>query len=238
LSTGKAGSEIIQLFGRGVRLKGHDFTLKRSNHIPGIKHPEYITLLETLNVFGIRSDYMEEFEEYLEEEGVGEETTELVILPVIKRLDRDDLKLIRLDRNIPPFKQVERPWLESPPKAMTGRITLNWYPKIQAKRSKGVGTSDADDQLNEGFLEGRHLAFLDFEAIYFELAQYKNEKAWYNLQLDRKTVSQLLTDSSWYRLYVPKEMLEIRDFERVLMWQEIAVALLKRYAERYYFDAH
>jgi hypothetical protein len=228
------GSEIIQLFGRGVRLKGYDFTLKRSNHIPGIKHPENITLLETLNVFGIRSEYMQEFEECLEEEGVGEETTELVVLPVIKRLERDDLKLIRLNQDIPPFKQAQKPWLEPPPAEMSGRVTINWYPKIQAKRSKGVSTSTADNQLNEGVLESRHLAFMDLEAIYFEIAQYKNEKAWYNLQLDRKTISALLTDSSWYRLYIPQELLEVYDFERVFIWQEIAVALLKKYAERYY----
>lgn len=228
------GSEIIQLFGRGVRLKGYDFTLKRSSHIPGVKHPEYITLLETLNIFGIRSDYMQEFEAYLEAEGVGEETTEVVVLPVIKRLKRNDLKLIRLKKDIPSFKQAQRPLLESPPKDMAGRITLNWYPKIQAKRSKGVTAAAIDSQLNEGTLTAQHLTFLDFEAIYFELLQYKNEKAWYNLQLDRKTISNLLTDSSWYRLYIPQEMLEVRDFERIRIWQEIAIALLKKYAERYY----
>ncbi len=124
------GSEIIQLFGRGIRLKGHDFTLKRSSHIPGIKHPEFIGLLETLNVFGIRSDYMKEFEEYLEAEGVGEKTTETILLPVIKRLERKGLKLIRLKQDITPFKKAKRPLLERPPQDMAGRVTLNWYPRI------------------------------------------------------------------------------------------------------------
>jgi len=228
------GSEIIQLFGRGVRLKGYDFTLKRSNHIPGVKHPEFINLLETLNVFGIRSDYMKEFEEYLEAGGVGEHTTETILLPVIKRLERKDLKLIRLRQDITPFKKAQRPLLEPPPQNMTGQVTLNWYPRIQAKRSTGVAVAALDDALNEGTLTARHLAFLDFDAIYFELAQYKNEKAWYNLQLDRKTIADLLADPSWYRLYIPPAMLEIRDFERIHMWQEIAVALLKKYAKRYY----
>jgi len=228
------GSEIIQLFGRGIRLKGHDFTLKRSSHIPGIKHPEFIGILETLNVFGIRSDYMKEFEEYLEAEGVGEKTTETILLPVIKRLERKDLKLIRLKQDITPFKQAKRPLLERPSQDMAGRVTLNWYPRIQAKRSAGVAVAVVDEALNEGVLSARHLAFLDFDAIYFELAQYKNEKAWYNLQLDRKTIADLLADPSWYRLYIPPKMLEIRDFDRIHMWQEIAIALLKKYAERYY----
>ncbi len=228
------GSEIIQLFGRGIRLKGYDFTLKRSSHVPGIKHPEFINLLETLNVFGIRSDYMKEFEEYLEAEGVGEKTTETILLPVIKRLERKDLKLIRLKQDIAPFKKAKRPRLEPPPQNLTGRVTLNWYPRIQARRSTGVAAAAVDNALNEASLTPVHLAFLDFDAIWFELAQYKNEKAWYNLQLNRKTIVDLLADPGWYRLYIPPEMLEIRDFERIRLWQEIAIALLKKYAERYY----
>ena len=73
----KEGSEIIQLFGRGVRLKGFRFKLKSTSALDALDfqgdgmptaHPNHIELLETLNIFGIRSDYMKEFEEYLEEE--------------------------------------------------------------------------------------------------------------------------------------------------------------------------
>jgi len=228
------GSEIIQLFGRGVRLRGLDFSLKRSNHLPGLKHPEFIEQIETLNVFGIRSNYMQEFEEYLEAEGVGEETVEVITLPVIKRLDRHDLKLIKLDDSIIPFKRAVKPWLEKQPKDMNGRVVLNWYPKIQARSSMGGQSVAADIELNEGFLEKKHCAFLNYEAIYFTLAQYKNEKGWYNLQLSKDQIEKLLQDPSWYRLQIPIELLEVKDFKRIHMWQEIAIALIKKYAERFY----
>ena len=55
------GSEIIQLFGRGVRLKGYNFSLKRSREINTIKPPKYLETVETLNIFGIRADYMQQF---------------------------------------------------------------------------------------------------------------------------------------------------------------------------------
>ena len=64
----KEGSEIIQLFGRGVRLKGFRFKLKRTRALDALdlqgddvpaKHPDYIELLETLNIFGKKSDYNE-----------------------------------------------------------------------------------------------------------------------------------------------------------------------------------
>src|SRR5699024_2235814 len=44
------GSQIIQMFGRGVRLKGHDFSLKRSEALKGeVEYvPKYLHILETL----------------------------------------------------------------------------------------------------------------------------------------------------------------------------------------------
>ena len=64
------GPQIIQLFGRGVRLKGLDFCLKRSRKITGVRAPADLELLETLNIFGIRANYMRQFKEYLEDEGL------------------------------------------------------------------------------------------------------------------------------------------------------------------------
>ena len=155
---------------------------------------------------------------------------EVITLPVIKRLTRSDLKLIRLKEDIIPFKRAINPYLEEQPTDMKGRVTINWYPRIQAKRSVAQAAVALDESLNEGFLEQKHFAFLDYNAIYFELAQYKNEKVWYNLQLDRLKVKALLEDPSWYRLLIPADLLEVTNFERVRMWQEIAVALIKKYA--------
>ena len=73
LNIGKnEGSQIIQLFGRGVRLRGRGMTLKRSSALDG-GHPEQIGLLETLNIFAVRANYMAQFRDYLEREGVPTE---------------------------------------------------------------------------------------------------------------------------------------------------------------------
>ena len=39
---------------------------------------------------------------------------------------------------------------------------------------------------------------------------------------------------SWYRLLIPAEELAFDSFEKVRLWEEIAIALLKKYTERYY----
>src|SRR5205807_1898310 len=100
------GSEIIQLFGRGVRLKGYGYSLKRSQKVEedrGIRAPRFIRPLETLHIFGIRADYMRQFREYLEEEGLPEQQErEEFILPVVKfkGLEQLRLKIIRLKEDI------------------------------------------------------------------------------------------------------------------------------------------
>jgi len=234
MNVGKSeGSEIIQLFGRGVRLKGYDFTLKRSSHIHTHKHPMYLGYLETLNVFGVNSNYMDEFKDYLEEEGVGEGATETITLPVIANLDRNDLKIIRPKDDLPDFKKAEKPILMRPPAKMKSRVVLDWYPKIQSRSTKKGGSGGATTR-DEVVLGPKHLAFIDSEALWFDLEQFKGDKAYYNLQIDRSIVDDLLNDSGWYTLYVQKNEMDIAGFDRIHVWQEIALALLKKYCESYY----
>ena len=53
------GSQAIQLFGRGVRLKGYEGCLKRSRKLDaGVKPPKHIELLETLTIFGVKAQYI------------------------------------------------------------------------------------------------------------------------------------------------------------------------------------
>ena len=232
------GSEIIQLFGRGVRLKGHGMTLKRSSQLEGIDRPKSIHLLETLNIFGIRADYMRQFKEYLEEEGLpGNEDRIEFVLPVIKNLQGKKLTSVRIQDG-KDFKQHgPKPTLDSPTDAILRHpVTVNWYPKIQAQQSKGVVRTDDSAVMQEGKLEDRHLAFMNIDAIWFELQHFKNERSWYNLNLDRDCILRLLSPANnhWYKLFIPPEELEFTQFERVRRWEEIAITLLKKYMDRYY----
>jgi hypothetical protein len=230
------GSEIIQLFGRGVRLKGHGMTLKRSSQLEGVTRPDRIHLLETLNIFGIRADYMRQFKEYLEEEGLpGNEERIEFILPVIKNLNGKKLTSVRIEEGKDFKVHGPKPTLASPPdRLLRHPVALNWYPKIQAQQSKGVTRTDDSAVKHEGRLEERHIAFMDIDAIWFELQHFKNERSWYNLNLSRDCIVPLLLDSRWYKLFIPPEELEFTRFDRVRRWEEIAVALLKKYADRYY----
>lgn len=230
------GSEIIQLFGRGVRLKGYGMTLKRSSQLEGVTRPDRIHLLETLNIFGIRADYMRQFKEYLDEEGLpGNEERIEFILPVVKNLQGKKLTNVRIQEGKDFKLHGTKPALDLPPERLLRHpVTLNWYPKIQAQQSKGVKRTDDVAVKHEGKLEASHLAFMDVNAIWFELQHFKNERSWYNLNLPRESILKLLRSPDWYKLYIPPEELRFDRFDRVRRWEEIAVALLKKYVDRYY----
>jgi hypothetical protein len=203
MNVGKSeGSQIIQLFGRGVRLWGKDFSLKRSKALAG-RHPERLAILEKLYVFGLKADYMDRFREFLDAEGVPPQTIEIAI-PIVKRTWPSRLRVLRpvgFD-----FKG-EKPTLEAWPGARPPRIVLDWYPRIAALIGKGEATEDGQATKHLGKLTPGHLAFLDFDEIYFELLKFKNEKGWYNLTIQRDAVTALLQDHSWYTLLIPPEIL-------------------------------
>jgi hypothetical protein len=234
------GPQIIQLFGRGVRLKGKDFSLKRSRRLEGVAAPKNIETLETLNIFGIRADYMRQFKEYLEDEGLpANEDRSEIVLPVIKNLGSKKLKIVRLKEGVNFKTNGQKPVLDGEPPDFLKKhpVVLDWYPKLQATASSGVqagAQAVKRYQRYHYFFEKSHLAFLDFDAIYFELEKFKDERGWHNLNLSRKDLATLLGRKDWYELLIPKEEMEFRSFQQVFRWQEIAVALLKKYLDRYY----
>ena len=256
MNVGKGeGAQIIQLFGRGVRLKGYDLSLKRSGRtkLPeGVERPKHIGVLETLGIFGIHADYMAQFRDFLKEEGLPTNDDRIeFLLPVIKNLGTQKLKTIRLKktingvstefgdafRKLAPVPTVAPPAPVSDPSTtylQNNQVLLNWYPKIQAMKSGGLVGGDADAAPNETHLTARHVAFLDLDRLYFDLERFKAERGWYNLNLKWKAIEALLADQSWYRLQIPAEELTGDSYEKVRLWEEIAVALLKKYTERYY----
>lgn len=260
MNVGKGeGAQIIQLFGRGVRLKGYELSLKRSakTDLPeGVTRPKHIGVLETLGIFGVHAKYMAQFRDFLEEEGLPTNDDRIeFLLPVIRNLGTQRLKTIRLKKTIEvdgvavstefgeafrrlgPVPTVAKPDPANDPETgylQKNQVVLNCYPKIQAMKSGGLVGGDGDTAPNETHLSARNVAFLDFDRIYFELERFKADRGWYNLNLSRTAIEALFADQSWYRLQMPAAELAFDSFERVRLWEEIATSLLKKYTERYY----
>lgn len=247
LNVGKSeGSQIIQLFGRGVRLKGYKFSLKRTSALdPSLQpdsKPQYIQNLETLNIFGIKADYMEQFKQFLEDEGLPTndsdfEEFEVPIMPVVD-LRSKRLKYLRVKEGCDFKKDVVVTIV--PGMIDYTPVTIDYYPKIQTMASDGRKSmlDNLNGTLHKAHLTEEHLAFTDWNKIYFSIINYKNERGWYNLNVSIDALKEIASRHDWYTLFIPEPQMNFTDFrEQTLLWQEVLTVLLRSYVEKAYNNA-
>ncbi|MBU2623591.1 MAG: DEAD/DEAH box helicase family protein [Proteobacteria bacterium] len=234
------GTQIIQLFGRGVRLKGYGWSLKRSGHTFAPERPLFIEELETLNVFGIEADFMEKFRDFLREEGLpGNERKKIITIPLNVTYDiGKKLKILRPKRKSADGKEYDFkkdapvPAIgEIPEYLMQNTVVSDWYPRIQFVKSRGTLTTV---QKEHAQLSKEHLALLNYDELFFELERFKRERSWYNLNITKDGIRRLLVNPNWYTLYMPHERLRPTSFNDVLLIQQVVTELLKRYCDHYY----
>lgn len=235
------GSQAIQLFGRGVRLKGYDNCLKRSSKLDyPVTIPNNIRKIETLTIFGVKADYMTQFKEYLEKEDLDlNESIKEFKLPVISRfLDaKDKLKVIKVKDGIS-FKRQSKRLVLCPPtegfmeNLVRNKVKVDYNATIQSLTSlKGEGINFQRDEV---VLQAKHLAFLDEDKIYKELLQYKAQKGYYNISIEKPLLKDILEQRGWYTLFVPESLMEIDSFNKIGRVNDICVMLLKNYLDRFF----
>lgn len=89
-----AGTQVVQLFGRGVRLAGAGGRLQRSRFVPDLgPHPLDIDTAESLYVFGVRAAYVNTWLEAMQREGMPIGQREVVPVTVDHGLLALGLKL-------------------------------------------------------------------------------------------------------------------------------------------------
>ena len=229
------GPEIIQMFGRGVRLKGWNMSLKR-HRMSGAELPQDgadLAELETLYIFGLRANYMQAFRALLEKEGMRIEQ-ETISLPVTWNFGRKlKLKLIRVKGDRKFEFSDERPVLPNPGDTNQPFVTLDLYPRLQSLAS-GEASADNDFDRESVKLELRHSAFFDRTRVYDRLLTRKRQSNWHNLVIRPETIAQLLQDNNWYALYMPRERLAVNDFQRLKELEEVTIDLITEYADQFW----
>ena len=231
------GPEVIQTFGRGVRLKGWDMSLKRHSR-SGAEPPadsDDLAELERLYVFGLRASYMQTFRDLLDKEGIRTER-EAFRMPVTWNFARNtDLKIIRLATDRKYELAEDRPVLPGPGERDQPRIVLDLYSRLHSMASTGAtkaGSEGAGKSLVK--LEPAHTAFFDRNRIYHKLLGRKRKRGWHNLAIDPGIVDQLLDDDDWYELYAPPDKLNVTEFRQLRALEDVAVDLITEYAEQFW----
>ncbi|GLW60406.1 type III restriction endonuclease subunit R [Hydrogenophilus thermoluteolus] len=225
------GSQIIQLFGRGVRLKGKNFSLKRSSALLE-KHPQHIELLETLNIFAVRANYMAQFRDYLEREGV--ETEPVIELPLFTWINEPALKKNLVIPRTPEgrdFLREERLALEAD-EHINVRQDLSVRVQMMASTAGGLHQVLAQSGL-ERQIPAESLALVDWEQVYLDLLEYKARKGWRNLIIRPETPRQLMGEIN-YTLIADEATVRPRTFAERQRLQEAVTAILCKYMDTFY----
>ena len=235
------GSKIIQLFGRGVRLKGHGFSLKRSKGSKaqsGIEIPDSLTSLETLNIFGIKSHYMKKFLNEILKEDLGPKDTTTINIPTSTQLPNPkevSLKYLYLDESKDFTKDGDTLEFGSIPNALKQRrVKLDLYPRIVSIASENSDNTDVVAKPNR-HLDVANLSLIDWGITYKKLLERKREKNYHNALINPSKIKPLFDDSSWYEILCPENILAVNNLEHnIQSWQKIVDKLALLYLDRIY----
>ena len=195
----RQGSQIIQMFGRGVRLKGKAMTLKRHKG-----ENDDLSRIETLNIFGVRANYMAEFKKYLDKEGVVTEwqTLSLPVTNGFKNVKDKNLKILSIPSELIFETSDER--INPMDGSHTRKITLNLYDHVESVSSSGKSGSShvtGTNEMKTMSLNQLLPEMLDAQSLYHDVLQCKLERGWHNMEINLHDIKCLLQRGDWFTLY-------------------------------------
>ena len=228
------GSQIIQLFGRGIRLRGKGMSLKRSAALDG-EHPRNLSLLETLNIFAVRANFMERFRDYLTREGIPIEEPIQLTIPI--KYNTRHLANRLYVPTVAPYHQAAKGQcvpLEVLPNAVITHTTQT-VDVIGSSSQRNIQrervTATLQRQIPRTILE-----LVDWEKVHLQLLEYKQEKEFHNLIFDNKILKQILSpNEGLYELSVMAESevvpTSLEELERL---ERLVLTLLRKYIAKFY----
>jgi len=228
LNIGKGqGPQIIQLFGRVVRLKGKGMSLKRSDEKSSVQ------FLEMLNIYGIKADYLSKFLEAIRKEEVEFETIEIPVTPQHEKKWKNLYTLTKDEKK--KFEEEEILRLE-----LDDRIcfTIDLLPKVltylaEERKEKGIKMEQIRAEVQETRLTEDIIDLLDWERIWEEVCDLKIVKGYWNLVLDRESLKDLLL-SDRYKILALPEIMEVRTYDDVRRVEDVSILIIKKYTDLFY----
>ncbi|GAH53454.1 unnamed protein product, partial [marine sediment metagenome] len=221
LNIGKGeGPQIIQLFGRGVRLKGKELSLKRSN-----ENKDEIKSLETLNIFGLNADYINIFLETVKKEGLGEE--EEITIPIKKYFDRPKWKKLYTLKTDKGFYFTNTYINLEINEHILGNIKIDIRPRMSLAHGLDTSMAKLEDEpidlnLSKYFLDSIEL--LNWEEIYLKIIEFKIAKDFYNLEIKKEKLREIIRKQD-YKIYAFVEQIKLKSFTDLKNIEEIVLMI-------------
>ena len=228
MNMGKSeGAQIIQLFGRGVRLKGKNLSLKREE----ANAPYHIRALQTISIMGLNASYMNRFLTEIEKE-----VPDYTNIPVEIKLNHEEL----WDGQIMTFKKHEGKSFKDElfelkySADVAKRVTIDMRNKISIAAG-GFNSQVAEDVVDyqENFLK-EFRDFLDYNSLSLEANRFKLLKGYHNLIVNQPVLSELI-ENGGFNLLSHKGQFGINEAISGKV-QGVAVSLVKDYINKFYAD--
>lgn len=225
LNMGKGeGPQIIQLFGRGVRLKGRNFSLKRE------ETPTYNTrMLQTLFIFGLNADYIDTFLNSLRQEELEYEEIPLAIRFNKKDNWKNKLYTIRMKED---FDFTENVLILDFDEDTVSDVKIDLRPKITLAHGMETDIARGEEDIAFKFLN-KHLQLIDWNEIYLETMRYKIAKGFYNL-LIKKEILEKIIKSNKFKLYLAPHQETIACFAEREKLKKYILTILFNYLDKFY----
>ena len=228
------GSQIIQLFGRGVRLRGRNMSLRRSTP-EDTERPNNLPLLETLNIFAVRANFMAQFRDYLMREGVPHEEPIQLELPIKRNMDRVPRPLY-----VPTVLQYAETatgkcvMLEVNSAAAITHTTQS-VDIIGSSTQRGIQAERAE-AAHQTHISQPSLELVDWGNIYLQLLEYKKEKQFHNLIFDIDILKQILSPNEGLSELSVMDESEVvpRTQAQLKRLEELVLTLLRKYIAKFY----
>jgi len=222
------GAQIIQLFGRGVRLKGKEFSLKREEHTAAY----FVKALQTISIFGLNANYMSSFLNAIDKE--TERLTEYEIKINFNKETEWENKILTFKAEATEYFKNMSIALELKP-AILKRVQIDLRPKISVASSGFNGQVAESD---EGYISGisplhEYGSFIDYNKLYLALNRYKIVKGFTNLVINTKALKAIV--DAQHNIVTLKSQFNIGEALNGKI-QTIAELYLKDYIGKFYTD--
>ena len=221
------GSQIVQLFGRGVRLRGKGLSLKRTSALKLSGTPPHIGLLETLNIFGVRASYMAEFRKYLKEEGIETDFHEIEVpIQVEDGFLTRGLQTIRLPQT---FDEVV---VLRPDASITVNVDLR--PRVESVQSaRSTEVLEKADGLDRSARIKELVPLLNWERIAADLLTFKRLKELPSLCFTTASLREIALTGQYTVLCLKDQFktASVRDLRAV---EDMVITVLRKYVTMAY----
>ena len=178
------GSQVIQLFGRGVRLRGKNRSLKRSARLPNEgPHPPELTPLETLYIFGWNANYVQRFREMLQRERVFRELTVT------------SENLFPKEKTLPiplPRKNFDVRMETFVVAAEDLGVSIDLMPRVQTLAGTHIGAGTLGESEKVDFTMPAALGLVDASALYDSLLAHKRARRLDHFYIPRAILPDIL----------------------------------------------